>query len=655
MAITRLSPRGTPMAAGPFGAKAAEGLPLFGTRIEMFDIWRPGYGGATVLVVRAGTNEHAPIYADPGLTQPLPNPQVLLTQPDENNTSYGRWRQPVYTYVPVFLSINETDVTGVLRPPLYAFDGQDVSGAIAATERGRFPRTITALLDRQIHAADFGSLAAIDGTTAVTAVVTRAIAAAAAQGGGTVILPAGDVKLNALVIPERVVLDGQGEGVTNIIADSAQAIIRLEGDHAGLRNLTLDGVNLNPGSIGVYGVGRTGVVLDNVTIRRMRDGLVLRGASYCDWRNLSITNCVEAAQLRGDTDPSGGGLGGEIRGIHWRGGAVTLNTTSGIKLWFFDDLVDGVTLDGVLIGGNLDDGLVLNGARNVRVLAPQWEAAAGLTLLRVQDDSNLARAADNTVDHLTIEGGVIRGGKFRFDGACASVAFIRSDIRGTAVDLTVPREPIIFQDTIEDAAVALTGDTTKLLRVTTGDQAAVTGYTTDATPITAWSEIIEPGGVGLYEAQVVAQRQDGANWGVWWVAAGAQRPGSTLTFNLQTANFTAGKTVTGATSGATGRVIAVTQSAGSGTLTLGDIDGDFRVGEQITDGDGGDARVSGTLSASNAALDGGGSTNTRAAQTSASTSYAAVFDVDGGSVRLRLTGQNSHFVQWTARIHKLRS
>lgn len=655
MAVTRLGVLSLPTGAASIAAKATEGLPPYGMRLAEFDTWRPGYAGASVLAVREGTTEHAALYADPGLTTALPNPQTLLTLIDENGTRYGRWAQPVYTPHSVRLTINETDVTGIMRPPLYSIDGQNVSNATAAPTRGGTLQTLATLFDRQVFAADFGTLATAYGTNAVTASITRAIAAAAAQGGGEVLLPAGDVRISAATLPENVVLRGQGTGVTTIVADSARAIITLAGDGAGLRDLTLDGVNLNTGSIGVYGVGLVGIVMDRVEIKRFAEGMLLRGASYSHWNDLSITNCTRAAQLRGDTDPSGGGLGGEIRGIYWRGGAVTLNTSSGIELVFFDDLVDGVTLDGVLVGNNLSDGVLLNGARNVRVVAPQWEAAEGLSLLTVRDDSNLARIADNTVDHLTIDGGVIQGGKLSFDGSCGNIKFLHCDLRGVTVNLTVPAEPIIFQDCIEDADVALTGDTTKLMRVTTGDEAAVTGYTTDATPITAWSEIVEPGGVALYEAQVVAQRQDGVLWGIWWVAAGVQRPGSTMTFNLQTANFTEGATVTGATSGATGRVMAVTQSAGSGTLTLGDIDGDFRVGEQITDNEGGDARVSGALTPQNAALDGGGNTDMRSPQTSAATSYDAEFDVSGTSVRLRVTGQNSHYVQWTARVKKLRS
>jgi hypothetical protein len=334
---------------------------------------------------------------------------------------------------------------------------------------------------------------------------------------------------------------------------------------------------------------------------------------------------------------------------------VTLNTTSGVQLWFFDDLVDGVTMDGVLIAGNLDKGVLLNGARNVRLVDCQWDAGEDVGLLVVQDDSNLARRADNTVDHLTIEGGVIRGGRLSFNGTCASVMLRGVDLRGTNLVLSVPEEPILLVDCIEDADVTIQGDGSRLLRATTADEGAVTGYTTDATPITAYREEIEPGGVVLFSAEVVAQRQDGPQYGIFHIEAGAARPGSTLAFDTQTVNFTAGATVTGATSGATGRIIAVTQGGGTGTLTLGDLTGTFILGEVLTDSEGGAARVAGALAAQNLALDAIGSVALRAAGLSPATNYAAVWDASGGNLRLRLTGEAGHLVQWTARIRRLRS
>jgi hypothetical protein len=56
-----------------------------------------------------------------------------------------------------------------------------------------------------------------------------------------------------------------------------------------------------------------------------------------------------------------------------------------------------------------------------------------------------------------------------------------------------------------------------------------------------------------------------------------------LTYNTQTANFTVGKKLTGATSGATATILEDSDSGASGTLTLGNIQGTFQNGEIITD------------------------------------------------------------------------
>lgn len=71
----------------------------------------------------------------------------------------------------------------------------------------------------------------------------------------------------------------------------------------------------------------------------------------------------------------------------------------------------------------------------------------------------------------------------------------------------------------------------------------------------------------------------------------------TLAYDTQTANFTAGKTLTGGTSGATAVIVADTDGGATGTLTLKEITGVFADNETITDNNGtpGSAAVNGTL------------------------------------------------------------
>ncbi len=75
------------------------------------------------------------------------------------------------------------------------------------------------------------------------------------------------------------------------------------------------------------------------------------------------------------------------------------------------------------------------------------------------------------------------------------------------------------------------------------------------------------------------------------------RVSRTLAYDNQTANFTAGKKLTGATSGATAIILEDADSGATGTLTLGSVTGTFQNNEIITDNNGtpGSATVDGTL------------------------------------------------------------
>lgn len=69
----------------------------------------------------------------------------------------------------------------------------------------------------------------------------------------------------------------------------------------------------------------------------------------------------------------------------------------------------------------------------------------------------------------------------------------------------------------------------------------------------------------------------------------------TLAYDAQTANFTTGKTLTGATSGATATILQDSDSGATGTLTLGNVSGTFTDNEIITDTVTGSATVNGSL------------------------------------------------------------
>lgn len=67
-----------------------------------------------------------------------------------------------------------------------------------------------------------------------------------------------------------------------------------------------------------------------------------------------------------------------------------------------------------------------------------------------------------------------------------------------------------------------------------------------------------------------------------------------LDYDAQSANFTIGATLTGATSGATATILHDTDSGTTGTLKLGSVKGIFQNDEIITDEDGGSATANGT-------------------------------------------------------------
>ena len=80
-------------------------------------------------------------------------------------------------------------------------------------------------------------------------------------------------------------------------------------------------------------------------------------------------------------------------------------------------------------------------------------------------------------------------------------------------------------------------------------------------------------------------------WGVW---ANTDCGEWAINYNSGTAAFTAGATLTGQTSGATGVIKWLTGDSAAGTLTLKKVSGTFQDGETITDDKGGSASAHGT-------------------------------------------------------------
>lgn len=633
----------------PQGGNAAQAI-----RVPDFDIWRAGYAGTLVQVTDAGTGTPAPLYYDVDLTIPAQNPQELIAQRDDNGQTYGKWAQPVYTFVPYYLLINATETTGIVEPSLKTLEAQDASYALAAATRGGFPIPLRTWLDRTIQVSAYGAFGPGIGSLTNTTTLRAAIGAAAAQGGGVVRVPPGTHSVGTFDLAEGVILQGEGPGATVLQCAYSSVVCTIDGDGAGLRDLTLDGVSLNQSSIGVDLTGRAAVVFSNVVLKRFSTGLRAKGLTDSNWSDLSIVNCTFAADIRGDADASGSGVGSAVQNVSWRGGTVALNVGGGLVWQVIDKAVSNLLLENVSFASNVGAGcqaLTLRGARNARLVNCNWSANTGNW--SVEDGTNASYVALNTSRNVFFDGGVISTGNCNFDGVCADVQVRGVDITGAGIILSLPQATILFVDCFMDAATAIGGDTTKYATLTTSDVGLVTGVTTDGSPITAWQAELKPGQVALVEAKGLAKQRNGVNYGVFWAAAGAFCPGATLTFASGTAAFTVNAILTGQTSGASARISAKTGTASAGTLTLIEMAGTFRSGELITDSAGGSARQSGAVVINSATLDGGGSTDIRSPQVSNTSGYALALDVAGTMMRVRVTGANSHTVAWDVKVDAL--
>ena len=648
---TALSLRGVSITAPPaIAAKPAGGLPVYGQRVRDFDTWRPGYAGAMVEVIIAGTTERAALFSDPYLGVAIENPQTLLTWEDGNGDTYGKFATPVYTYQPYVLYINATDSTGVERPAITDLAAQDISQSLVESTRGAYPKVMADFVDLVIHAAMFGVISNDAGSSLSTATLVAAIGAAAAQGGGVVVLPSGNIPYTPITLPTGVRLRGQGLNATTMRCQQSGSTITLGGDGAGLEELTVDGINLVAGSVGVHGNDVAQPHFRNVMIRRFETGIQLHGASAAGWHNFSISNCTGGADLRGDTGSGDTNEGAEIANIQWSSGAVSLCTSYGIAVRFVDRPAREIALSGVGFSSNVGPALLLHGARGFTARDCYW--TGNTSDIQIEDDNNSLYADQNTTSRVLIAGGQISGGEILFNGTCTEVVFDGVEMLDVSSNLTVPTNHILMRDCIEDADCTSTGDTKKLLRWSSFDEGVTTGITTDATATVAWQLEMAPGEVGLFQAEAVGRARNDITYGIFWIVAGAARPAATLDFNLQTGNYTAGLVVTGATSGASARIVAVVQSAGSGTLTLRDIEGTFTSGELITDTSTGSARVSGSLGTSNVALDATGSDPVRA-DTITGSGWDVVFDVSGSMIQAKVTGEASKTIEWTVKVRKL--
>lgn len=617
--------------------------------IADFQTWRPGYAAAIVEVREPNSTKLKKLWYDQAQTESAGNPQTLESYTDSDGQRYGKFSRPIYAAGSYELLINGSDQTGVVRAAITSLQDEIVSYAMSATQRSMRQRRLIDRFNDAIQALDFGELGGSAATNTTT--LTAAIGAASGQGGGAVLLPPGAFPITTLTLPQNVRLVGHSRAATTLQSQEAEAVVTLSGDRAGLCHMTLDGINLQTGSIGVYSKANTSILFDDVLLKRFDVGLQCVGGDRALWYDLSIDNCDTAADLAGDSDPGGGGDGDAYEFNTWRGGQITDCSSYGIRLRFADQLVRNNVFTDLGIESNVAAiAFDLVGARKTELRNCYWSANG--TNLNVNDGTDTNESTLNTVIGLLVAGGYFNDGDNDLDDTCQDVVFERVDFAGVTWNMSLPDNQILLQDCTEDLNVTVAGDTSKLLRQRRIlDGGGISGVTTDANATTVWAYTLEPGQIAIVEAKVCANQRDGTNYAVYHIEAGVRRPGAQLTYDAQTANFTVGATLTGQTSGATARVVADSDSGTTGTLTLRDIVGTFDDNEIITDSNGtpGSATVNGVVSYQNTALDSGGVSSLRTAVES-DASLACTLAVSGGDVQLQVTGLAGHIFEWTAEI-----
>lgn len=604
-------------------------------RIADYDTWRPGYGLATVSVYQAGTSTLASVFNDEDLTDPAANPQTLIERVF-GGISYGKFQAPVYVGVPYELGINSVDRTGVTRPSLTTLDGEDASGATVQVTGGSQAIALEDHLSRRIDVRDYGVFLAVGevgaSTATNTATLTTAIGAAAGRGGGDVHIPSGTFQISTITISEGVVLRGESRDATILQSTQAGTVIAISGDDAGLAQITVDGISQVGLSVGVLANDRDRMVMEDALIKRFETGVERDGGTHSHWRNLTISDC--------DTGYKAYATDADLSFNTWDGGGIELCSVIGLDLRYDGEACVSNTFSGLLFDTNTGIAVRVEGAQATSLRDCQW--LANTHNLTVLDES-----ADHQIVGLDIAGGSINSGDLSFTGRLENVALRRMRLSTISVAITTPTNTILIED-CEESTVTITGAATNWLRHETAATGGTFGLTTGSAATKAWAITLDPGDHVYLEAKVIGRQINAVNYGFYHIAVSARRPGSTLNYDSQTGNFTKGKTLTGATSGATAVIQNDSDSGGTGSLTLIDIIGAFVDNEIITDGFGGSATANGTLTAVDAALSG----SVQPLRTDEETvgGWDATFVANGPEIELRVTGATSSTVEWTSEV-----
>jgi len=614
-------------------------------RIAEFDLWRPGYGGAVVSIFVAGTSTLANIFTDDALTVAAANPQTLSSMLGADGTRFGKFAVPLYTSQAYFTSINGIENTGIVRPSFSSLTGESATAATVRATDSTYDVTLGALAGREVNVANFGALVEGSGGVAATNTTIMELAIAALSDGGFVNVPAGLYKVNSFSVPQDVVIRGQGIDATTLESIVGDISFTIVGNGGGFSDITLDGNSLSTGSVGVQSDGNDNVVFQRVKVERFETGMYFKGGSAFVWNDLSIDNVETAIKLFGET--------AALNDVIWNGGTISVATTLGISMSYEDQICQNIAFVGVGFSSCTDFATKTNGAQNILFISCWWEGNTKTVL--IQDDTAVLTPTtelDNDTISINFIGGRMDGGIFEATGTCQDVVLRNMHLEDIVFTMTTPLENfVVLENCFEHAGVTISGETAKLLRSTTMHNGASSGLTTAASATKAWGYELKPGQSVYLEAKVIGKGRNVVERSIYHIGCGAYRPGSTLLYDTQTANFTAGAILTGASSGAVARIQNDTDGGTTGTLVLTDISGEFLDNEIITDDNGtpGSATANGVLSHQNAVLDTTGNVNIRAVYETTAAMLAA-FVANSSEIELQVTGAASKTMEWTVNV-----
>lgn len=648
--ITTLGLGGGPATAQTFADKTPANYPAVGLLVEEFDIWQESYDGAQVSVYYAGTTTLMPVYSDPEMTQAIANPLVLIAKEDQDGIRYGKFPQSVYSPFAYYLDIDTTQQTGVRQVPLTTIAGEDATLAYASAKGSRVKRSLEEHFGDVIHLKNYGPIT--DSPVTNTTTINNAIAQAASRGGGFIMCPAGVINVNSINLPSYVFLVGQGKNVTFIQSKLGGKVIQAS-SYSGLMNLTVDGVTLTPGSVGLSGKNIDYFFMEAVCLKRFDTIVQWQGGKGHHYHNTDMINGRINFAATGDNDVVGGSGGDEFEGLLWEGGEVSESIGTALQLSVVDRAVLNLSFANVRIHDNIgsDGALNINGAQ--RLIFHNCIFDGNIINLVVKDNLDAAIAEnDRTVSGVHFYGGRFNGGTNKFQGKCDDLEINNMLLKDVTFNLATPTNAIVLRDCREDA-VTVTGEASKLLRIDSRSIGSARVNTSAGGATTIYRQRLAPNRIALISVSAIAEQVNGTDFAVWQISHAARGAVATLAYDNQTANYTAGKNIKGQTSNATAQIVADSDSGTTGTLSLCNVVGTFLDNEIIAETDGaGSAQANGVLVEGSAALIGTATTVHSAGSNTGAppAAWAVAVAVTGQEVLVTVDGDTGDTIQWDVKV-----